>query len=84
MEANDAQPRPTLLVVEEVAELLRTSDARIYRLAREGRIAGIVRLGRQLRFERAALLEWIANGGYKLPGGWRSEPAGVDLPRPVA
>lgn len=74
-------PQQEILVVGEVAEILRTSPARIYRLVREDRIAGVIHLGRQLRFDRGALLEWIQSGGYRLPGGWREE---AEQQRPMA
>ena len=74
MGSRDSELPNELLLVDEVAELLRTTPARVYALARENRITGVVRLGRQLRFDRASLVEWIRKGGFQLPGGWRREP----------
>ena len=74
-----------LLLVREVAEVLRVPRSRAYELVREGLIPSI-RLGRQVRIEESALREWILAGGQGLPGGWRREcshekgrPQGEDL-----
>ncbi len=48
-----------LLTVPEVAALLRMPVTSIYRLTDMRRIP-VVRIGRVLRFERAALAAWIA------------------------
>ncbi len=68
-----------LLTVHEVAELLRVTPARAYAMAREGifPLGVVVRLGRQVRFNEAALREWVAAGGQALPGGWRRDRAGA-------
>ncbi len=63
-----------LLTAREVAELLRVPTASVYALAREGRLPGTVRVGRLVRFDVAALRQWIAGGGQALPGTWRREP----------
>ena len=62
-----------LLNADEVARVLRVSRSRVYQLARDGRVAGAVRLGRQLRFDRDRLYSWIRQGGQSLPGGWRKD-----------
>ena len=61
-----------LLTASEVAEILRVSQARVYELARTGRLGGAVRLGRQLRIERNAFELWLANGGTR-PGSASGE-----------
>jgi hypothetical protein len=50
---------------------------RAYELARDGVLpAGVViRIGRQVRFNLAALDRWLADGGAALPGGWRRQAA---------
>ena len=58
----DGGPRK-LLKVCEVVERLSLPKARIYSLAREGRIGGVVRIGRQLRFNPLELEVWIQSGG---------------------
>ena len=62
-----------LLSVDEVAGILRVSRHRVYQLAREGRMGGTIRMGRQLRFDRGRLSDWLKTGGEALPGGWRRE-----------
>jgi excisionase family DNA binding protein len=54
-----------LLLASEAAALLRVTENRIYELAKRGAIP-VVRLGRQLRFDEAALLAWIEAGGTPL------------------
>lgn len=63
-----------LLTAPEVAERLKVRTDRVYELAKQGAIAGVVRVGRQVRFEPDALDRWIAAGGQALAGGWRREP----------
>lgn len=47
--------------VEGAAELLGVSPWTIYQLARTGKIPG-TRVGREWRFVRASLIQWVANG----------------------
>ena len=49
-----------LLSVREAVELVRISRGRLYRLARSGRLAGSRKIGGAWRFERRALLRWLA------------------------
>ena len=62
-----------LLSVDEVAGILRVSRHRVYYLTREGLIGGAIRMGRQVRFDRNRLLDWLEAGGEALPGGWRRQ-----------
>ena len=61
-----------LLTAEEAAALLGggMTVERLYVAAREG-VVPSVKIGRQVRFSRAALVEWINRGGTPLEGGWR-------------
>jgi excisionase family DNA binding protein len=59
-----------LLTVNEVAERLQVSNARVYELLREEILPGVA-LGRQRRVNPVALEEFIKAGGAKLPGGWK-------------
>jgi hypothetical protein len=34
----------------------------------------VVRIGRHVRVRQDALAEFIQNGGFRLPGGWRRRP----------
>jgi excisionase family DNA binding protein len=63
-----------LLSAAEVAEILGISQPRVYEIAREGLCAGVVRIGRQVRFHPEKLDDWVEAGGTALGGGWRREP----------
>jgi excisionase family DNA binding protein len=54
-----------LLGAREVAARLNVSRDRVYELARQ-RLIPCVRLGRQVRFDAAALEHWIDTGGQQL------------------
>jgi excisionase family DNA binding protein len=47
---------PVLLTVAETAALLRTTSKAVYTMAERGQLAGVVRLGRRLLFNRARLM----------------------------
>lgn len=55
-----------MLRADAVAELLDIELKRVYILAREG-ILPCVRVGRQVRFNRADLEAWAARGGTGYP-----------------
>ena len=48
-----------LLNVQELSAYLSLPVSTIYTWASLGRIPGVVRLGRALRFDRAAIDEWV-------------------------
>lgn len=48
--------------VAEVADVLRLSQHRIYEIVRLGQLPS-VRIGRQVRIERQAFHDWVADGG---------------------
>jgi excisionase family DNA binding protein len=48
----------TILTVHEVAEFLRVSEAKVYRLVKEGCLPA-VRLGRTWRFRKDLLDRWL-------------------------
>ena len=50
---------PAVLTVHEVAEYLRISEAKVYRLARDG-VMPVVRIGKTWRFRRDLLDDWLA------------------------
>ena len=66
-------PVARLLNAHDAAAWLNVSRLRLYSLANQGLVPGVVRLGRQLRFDREALERFISEGGRALPGGWRKE-----------
>lgn len=57
--------QPNLLRIPQVAKILKVSEWRAYELARQGRLP-VVRLGRQVRVNEAALTAWIEAGGSAL------------------
>lgn len=65
-----------LLTADAVAECLNVPKSTIYEAARQGRIGGLVRLGRVLRFDPEKFEQWLCTGGQALSGGWRHEEAG--------
>jgi excisionase family DNA binding protein len=48
----------TILTVHEVAEYLRMSEAKVYRLAKEGCLP-VVRIGKTWRFRKDLLDDWL-------------------------
>jgi excisionase family DNA binding protein len=63
----------TAKVLSKELGIKELTRARLYQMARDGLIPHI-RLGRSVRFDRARVNEWLANGGTALPGGWRRVP----------
>jgi len=59
-----------LLTVDEVSALLRVKPPRVCELVRQ-KLLPAIRLGRQIRIDKAKLEEFLENGGRALPGGWR-------------
>jgi excisionase family DNA binding protein len=51
-----------LLTAKEVAAILGVKPARVYELSRI-KLLPTVRMGRQVRYDESALLEWIKAGG---------------------
>jgi excisionase family DNA binding protein len=49
----------TILTVREVAEYLRMSEAKVYRLAKERRLP-VVRIGKTWRFRKDLLDKWLS------------------------
>ena len=63
---------PHLVKASEIRELLDLeSNSRVYDLARRAIIPGVVRIGRQVRFNIDKVLEFVEAGGQSLPAGWR-------------
>jgi Helix-turn-helix domain len=64
-----------LVKAPEIRKLLNLdSDSRVYDLARRGVLTGVVRLGRQVRFDLDKVLAFVDRGGQALSGGWRAIP----------
>jgi len=49
---------PTILTVRDVAKYLRMSEAKVYRLAKEGRLP-VARIGKTWRFRKDLLDAWL-------------------------
>jgi len=49
----------SLMTPDDVARVLRTSRAAVYKMQERGQLPGVRRIGRRLLFDRAALLDWI-------------------------
>ena len=61
-DAGATKPEPTLLIrIPEAARLLGISRAKLYAMALEGAVPGVVRLGRSVRISREVLLRWVAD-----------------------
>ena len=50
---------PSLLLVSEVAALLRTSPKAVYAMIERGLLPGVVRIGRRVLVQRDDLLHWL-------------------------
>ena len=62
-----------LITAKELANAWQMPLARVYELVRSGALP-VVRIGeRQIRFDEAALREWIARGGSVAVGGKTDE-----------
>jgi excisionase family DNA binding protein len=62
-----------LITAKELASAWQMPLARVYELARAGALP-VVRIGeRQLRFDEAALREWVARGGSVAARGKSNE-----------
>lgn len=50
---------PVLLTVDDVAQLLRTTNRAIYAMVERQQLPGLVRIGRRVLFRTADLLDWL-------------------------
>jgi excisionase family DNA binding protein len=66
-EPNKQSPLPTLLTVDEVAALLRTSRRAIYVMVERRQIPGVIRLQRRLLFRDDQLVHWLEQKSAPLP-----------------
>jgi excisionase family DNA binding protein len=48
--------------INQLAELMQCSDRHIHRLKDAGKIPGMIRFGRLVRFSKSVIDNWIANG----------------------
>ena len=52
-------PTPSLLLVSEVAVLLRTSVKAVYSMIERGTLPGVVRIGRRVLVRHDTLVDWL-------------------------
>jgi excisionase family DNA binding protein len=64
---NQQPQRQLALSVRQVAEMLGMTPKAVYHRAERGQLPGIFRVGRSLRFRRADLLRFIAEGSWLSP-----------------
>jgi excisionase family DNA binding protein len=62
---------PSVLTVEEVADLMRIDRKTAYAAIANGNIPGVRRLGRCIRVSRDVFLRWLAEGDGTQQGGRR-------------
>ena len=60
------------LTLSEVAALLKLGERTTYDLARQGRLVGAAKIGRQWRVGKKALEAWLREGGEATFGEKRS------------
>jgi predicted DNA-binding transcriptional regulator AlpA len=71
----------TLQRVGYVSQRLGISTTVVSKMARRGDFEGVeVKLGKNRRFDPAALEEWIRKGGKPLPFGWANKPNATTRP----
>lgn len=68
-----ASTLPRFYTVSEIAQVIRLSQPRVYEAVRTGLLPA-VRIGRQVRIEERAFLDWVEAGGATLDGGWKHQP----------
>jgi excisionase family DNA binding protein len=61
-----AAPEYALMTIAEVAELLRVSQRTVDRMRQEGTIIQPIKVGRQLRWRKSEILQWIDDGCPKV------------------
>ncbi|MBX7255711.1 MAG: helix-turn-helix domain-containing protein [Candidatus Hydrogenedentes bacterium] len=62
MRIEQTDPSPRLLDVRGVAALLDCSPRHIYRMSDAGRMPAPIRIGALVRWQRAAIDAWLADG----------------------
>ncbi len=62
-DVSNSESKNRFLTVRDVAELMSVPKSTVYGLARQKRIAGLIRFGRHIRFDRDLLECWLDDGG---------------------
>ena len=72
LKARAVTPEPVpLMTPDDLACLLRTSKAAVYKMHERQQLPGVRRIGRRLLFDRAALLDWLGQNPTSSPKGVR-------------
>jgi excisionase family DNA binding protein len=58
---------PTLLTIDEVGLVLRTSKKGVYAMVERGQLPGVVRIGRRVLIREDALLHWLGQKSTPSP-----------------
>jgi excisionase family DNA binding protein len=58
---------PALLLVSEVAAILRTSPKAVYAMVERGLLPGVVRIGRRVLVQRGDLVHWLSQKSAPSP-----------------
>ena len=61
------ETKKTLVTIQDAATYLQISVRSAYTIAREGRLAGAVKVGKQWRVDMAALKAWVKAEGHPAP-----------------
>ena len=69
--ARRAPALPTLLTIDDVARVLRTSRGAVYAMAARGQLPGLTRIGRRVLIRADALLDWLDQKRAPSPDGGR-------------
>lgn len=72
---------PTFLTAEQIADMLQVDERTVLRWAQQDSSMPVTRLGRVVRFEREALLRWLAR---KQPRSARQSPGAASKGTPDA
>ena len=64
--AKETTTLPSVITVEELAELLRVNRDTVYKAVSQGKVPGARRIGRTIRISRNAVLDWL-NGKDHAP-----------------
>ncbi len=65
--AGTAPTLPAVLIVDDLATLLRLDRKTVYAALNNGDIPGARRIGRTIRISRDAVLRWLADGQGRVP-----------------
>jgi excisionase family DNA binding protein len=57
--AGEPEALPVLLTVDDMAQLLRTTNRAIYAMIERRQLPGVIRIGRRVLFRTSDLLDWL-------------------------